>query len=179
MGPPRVTNNGPEPTTMAAVFNIVRILLMAAWTVVAGTPLLVVIYARYGYALVRAMLGRPDILDHTLEANARLAGWVAQRLWVTVILAVAGVRLHARQITPIDWSKAHVICANHASVFDAMAMIRAIPPPFRFVAKREILKWPIIGWLLWPAGQIIVDRANRAEAIHSLGTAGQRHVGAK
>jgi 1-acyl-sn-glycerol-3-phosphate acyltransferase len=162
--------------TMAAVLNIIRVLLTVAWTVVVGTPLLVVIYARYGYAFVRAMLGRPDILDHTLEANARLAGWVAQRLWTTVILAVAGVRLHVREITTIDWSKAHVVCANHASVFDAVAMIRAIPPPYRFVAKREILKWPIVGWLLWPAGQIIVDRANRTQAVHSLGEAGQRHI---
>lgn len=158
------------------LLNIARILLTAAWTAVVGTPVVVVIYVRYGYGLARAILGRPDILDRILETNARLAGWVAQRLWATVILALAGVRLRVREMAPVDWSKAHVVCANHASVFDALAMVRAIPPPFRFVAKREILKWPVIGWVLRPAGQIIVDRANRTQAVHSLGEAGRRHI---
>jgi 1-acyl-sn-glycerol-3-phosphate acyltransferase len=156
--------------------NVCRVLLACVWTAIVGTPLLIAIYARYWYGLLRARLGRRDILDRVLEANAWLAGWVAQKFWTTVILLLAGIRLRVREIVPVDWNKAHVICANHASIFDILALVRTTPPPFRFVAKRELLKWPIIGWALRPAGQIIIDRADRARALRSIAEAALRKI---
>jgi len=142
---------------LTPLVNVVRLLLAGLWTTILGLPLLVVLYLRYGYALVRAKLGRLDVLDRALEANAQLAGWVTHRLWTGVLLGLAGIRLRVRELSPIDWTRTHVICANHASLFDILALIRVVPPPFRFVAKREILAWPIVGWALRPAGQIVVD----------------------
>jgi 1-acyl-sn-glycerol-3-phosphate acyltransferase len=156
--------------------NVCRVLLACVWTAIVGTPLLIAIYARYWYGLLRARLGRRDILDRILEANAWLAGWVAQKLWTSVILLLAGIRLRVREIGPVDWNKAHVICANHASIFDILALVRTMPPPFRFVAKRELLKWPIVGWALRPAGQIIIDRADRARALRSIAEAALRKI---
>ncbi len=164
------------PGALAVFLNWLRVLVCGAWTALLGLPLLVVIYLRYGYGLLRSQLGRVDVLDRVLEANARLAGWVAQRLWVDVLFAVAGVGLRVRELIPVDWAKAHVICANHTSLFDILALIRAVPPPFRFVAKRELLRWPIIGWALPPAGQIIVDRADQAGAIRSIAEAAMRKI---
>lgn len=161
---------------MTVLLNFFRILLAGAWTTIVGTPLLIALYARYWYGLARAKLGRADILDGVLEANAWLAGWVTQELWAKVILAVCGIQLRVREIVPVDWSSAHVVCANHASVFDILALIRVIPPPYRFVAKREILSWPIIGWALRPAGQIVIDRANRTQALRSIAQAARRHI---
>jgi 1-acyl-sn-glycerol-3-phosphate acyltransferase len=161
---------------MAVPFNIIRVFLACVWTTVVGLPLVVALYLRYGYGVLGATLGRRDIMDRVLEANARLAGWVAQRLWTSVLLALAGIRVRARELVPVDWSTAHVICANHASVFDILALIRVVPPPFRFVAKRELLKWPIIGWALRPAGQIIVDRADRSRALRSIAEAAARKI---
>src|SRR5262249_11043327 len=164
-------------TTAATVFlNCIRLSLAGAWTGILGTPLIVVIYLRYWYGLVRAKLGRRDLLDQALEANANLAGWVAQRLWTGVLLALAGIRLRARELSPIDLAKPHVICANHASLFDILALVRVVPPPFRFVAKRELLSWPIVGWALRPAGQIVVDRSDRARALRSIAEAALRKI---
>ena len=159
---------------MTLLLNVCRVLLACVWTAIVGTPLLIALYARYWYGLLGAKLGRGDVLDRVLEANAWLAGWVAQKFWTSVILTLAGIRLRVREIVPIDWSKAHVICANHASIFDILALVRTIPPPFRFVAKRELLKWPIIGWALRPAGQIVIDRADRARALRSIAEAALR-----
>ena len=161
---------------MIAFSNVCRILLACVWTAIVGTPLLIAIYARYWYGLLRAKLGRGDILDRVLEANAWLAGWVAQKFWASAILTLAGIRLRVREIVPVDWSKAHVICANHASIFDILALVRTMPPPFRFVAKRELLSWPIVGWALRPAGQIIIDRADRARALRSIAEAALRKI---
>jgi 1-acyl-sn-glycerol-3-phosphate acyltransferase len=161
---------------MTLLSNVFRVLLACVWTAIVGTPLLIALYSRYWYGLLRAKLGRGDILDRILEANAWLAGWVAQKFWTSVILTLAGIRLRVREIVPIDWSKAHVICANHASIFDILALVRITPPPFRFVAKRELLRWPIIGWALRPAGQIIIDRADRARALRSIAEAALRKI---
>ena len=161
---------------MTLLSNVFRVLLACVWTAIVGTPLLIALYSRYWYGLLRAKLGRGDILDRILEANAWLAGWVAQKFWTSVILTLAGIRLRVREIVPIDWSKAHVICANHASIFDILALVRTIPPPFRFVAKRELLKWPIIGWALRPAGQIVIDRADHARALRSMAEAALRKI---
>jgi 1-acyl-sn-glycerol-3-phosphate acyltransferase len=156
--------------------NWFRVFLCGVWTGVVGTPLVVVIYVRYGYGLLRAKLGRRDVLDRVLEVNAELAGWVAQRLWAGVLLALSGIRLRVRELRPVDWARAHVICANHASLLDILALVRVVPPPFRFVAKRELVKWPIVGWALRPAGQIIIDRANRGAAIRSIAEAAVRRI---
>ena len=164
------------PTAILIPFNCVRISLCAAWTALVGTAILLVIYPRYWYGLVRARLGRADIRDRVVEANARFAGWMARAVWTRVLLLLTGIRLRVREVMPIDWSRTHVICANHASLFDIFALLRVLPPPFRFVAKRELVRWPIFGWALRPAGQIIIDRADHARALRTIAEAALRNI---
>jgi len=164
------------PLPLLIAFNCIRISLCAVWTAIVGGFILAVIYPRYWYGLLRAWLGRSDILDRAIEANARFAGWVAQEVWTRVLLMVTGIRLRARELIPIDWSRTHVICANHASLLDIFALIRILPPPFRFVAKRELVRWPVFGWTLRPAGQIIIDRGDHKGALRSIAEAALRNV---
>jgi 1-acyl-sn-glycerol-3-phosphate acyltransferase len=164
------------PLPLLVLFNCVRISLCAAWTAVVGTVILSVIWPRYWYGLLRARLGRSDVLDRALEANARFAGWIAQEVWTRVLLALTGIKLRARELIPIDWTRTHVICANHASLFDIFALIRLLPPPFRFVAKQELVRWPVFGWTLRPAGQIIIDRGDHRGALRSIAEAAVRNV---
>jgi 1-acyl-sn-glycerol-3-phosphate acyltransferase len=164
------------PLPLLIAFNCVRISLCAVWTAIVGTVLLAIIYPRYWYGRLRAWLGRGDILDQMLEANARFAGWIAQDVWTSVLLALTGIKLRARELIPIDWSKTHVVCANHASLFDILALIHALPPPFRFVAKHELVRWPIFGWTLEPAGQIVIDRADRTRALRTIAEAAMRNI---
>jgi 1-acyl-sn-glycerol-3-phosphate acyltransferase len=161
---------------MTILGNVLRVLLSAVWTGIVGTPLIVCIYVSYVCGRVQALFGRRDRFDRALERNAWLTGWVAQWVWSPVLLAISGIHLRVREQTPIDWSRSHVICANHASIFDILAVVRAVPPPFRFVAKRELVKWPFIGWALPPAGQIIVDRSNHTHALRSITAAGARRI---
>lgn len=167
---------GALPLPLLVVFNCVRIALCAAWTGVVGVVILSVIYPRYWYGRARARLGRSDLLDRALEANALFAGRVAQRWWASAVLAFTGIKVRARELLPVDWSRAHVVCANHASLFDIFALIRVMPPPFRFVVKRELERWPIFGWALRPAGQIIIDRADHSGAIRTIAKEAVRKV---
>jgi len=156
--------------------NLLRIAVSWVWTVLIGTPLIVVIYVRYWYGLACRPFGRLNVLDRVLERNAETAGWVAQSLWTSVLMPVLNVPVRVRESLPVDWSKTHVLCANHASLLDILALIRVVPPPFRFVAKRELTKWPIVGWALRPAGQIIVNRRDHQQAIQSITEAAGRKI---
>ena len=153
---------------MHAVQNIVRVALGMAWTAILGIPLLVVLYARYLVALLARGLGARDWASAEIDRNAVSAGVVAQRWWAPALIRLARIRVNRIDRDSIDWSRSHVICANHASIFDIIALVSVVPVPFRFVAKPELLKWPIIGWALHPTGQIVIDRSDRAAAIEAI-----------
>lgn len=162
---------------MTIALNILRVLGAIAITTAAGAPMLCVIYVNYIYGLISARLGHPERLNRALAWNAWLAGTVAQRFWARPLLDLCSVRATFRYAVPVDWTVSHVICANHASIFDILALVAVVPPPFRFVAKRELLKWPIIGWTLRPAGQIVVNRSDHAGSAAKIHMEAARGIG--
>ncbi len=161
---------------MNLLINLVRLAAAGAWTAILGAPVLFVVWSRYLWGRFQHSLGFPERLDRAIAQNTYFACWVAQRLWTGVLLAIAGIRLKVREAVPIDWQRTHVICANHASIFDILALVRVVPIPFRFVAKRELVKWPVIGWLLRPSGQIVIDRRDRASALRAIAEAAARKI---
>ena len=148
--------------------NIVRVALGMAWTAIVGLPLLVLLYSRWAVALLARRAGNEACAGALIERNALSAGTVAQRYWAPALIRLARIRVRRIDRAPIDWQRTHVICANHASIFDIIALVAVVPVPYRFVAKRELLKWPIIGWALHPAGQIVIDRSNHDAAIATI-----------
>ncbi len=141
------------------------------WTTVLGIPLLAFIYSRYVVGLVCSVFGRPDLLDGAVDRNVQTFEMVSRDYWARGIFVITRMSFCAREETHIEWKRTHVICANHTSVFDIFALMSAVPVPVRFVAKQELEKWPIIGWSLRPSGQVLVNRADRAEAIRSISEA--------
>lgn len=153
---------------MGLLQNLVRVAACMAWTALVGVPMLLLLYSRYVVVLAARALGRGEIADEWIERNALQGGRIAQRYWAPVILRIVRIRVTSIALAEIDWNRTHVVCANHASLFDILALIQVLPPPFRFVAKRELVRWPIFGWTLRPAGQIVIDRSNRAAAIGEI-----------
>ncbi|BDU70270.1 hypothetical protein GETHOR_23710 [Geothrix oryzae] len=67
-----------------------------------------------------------------------------------------------------------VFIGNHTSLFDPPLMISTLPCHPVFVAKRELAGVPFLGWVIWLAGFIFIDRSNRAAALRSLEDAAAR-----
>lgn len=153
---------------MNAISNYLRVAAAVVWTAVVGFPVVVIAYSRWIVALLARRAGRDELARDLVARNAVTMGSVAQHWWAPVLGRLTRVRVARAERAPIDWSRTHVICANHASIFDIIALAAAVPVPFRFVAKRELLKWPIIGWVLPPSGQIVIDRADRDGAIATI-----------
>ncbi len=61
---------------------------------------------------------------------------------------------------PPSIQKPSIICANHGSNWDALAMYMILPDSGKIVAKKELSHLPLIGRLLRRWGAIYVDREN-------------------
>lgn len=99
--------------------------------------------------------------------------WVGRR-WVGWILALCHVQVDVEGLDNFDPSRPYVVMSNHQSVFDIAAILKTLPMSFRFVAKRELTHIPLFGWALALGGHVIIDRARRERAVHSLERAAQR-----
>lgn len=92
------------------------------------------------------------------------------RFWARAILAISGVRLEATG--NVDPGGPAIFASNHQGTYDIFAMFATAPRFFTFVAKTELFRVPIIGWHLWLAGYVPVDRRDHARAVRSLASAG-------
>lgn len=114
-----------------------------------------------------------------------LVAWVLAGL-LTVIVAFPILPLAARQWLITHWSRVLLVCcgvtvrcagqpqrtgavlwvANHVSWVDIFVMdsVRAVS----FIAKSDIRKWPLLGWLVAGAGTLFIERGRR-HAVRAVG----------
>ncbi len=106
------------------------------------------------------------------------------RGWTRLQFALCGVKWRVE-----GWEKlpeairrekqAVVFMCNHASLLDPPFLVTAIPIPAVYIAKKEVRWIPGIGWAVWAAGMIFIDRKNRERAIAGLQRAAQEVRGGK
>jgi 1-acyl-sn-glycerol-3-phosphate acyltransferase len=113
-------------------------------------------------------------LAMVVTLNADNSMWVARRLFAPVVLWAGGARLMVQGRYNVDPSRPTVYVSNHQSTADIPALLAALPVNVRFVAKEQLRWVPIVGWFLWLAGHIFVDRANTRKAIASLDKASKK-----
>ena len=91
------------------------------------------------------------------------------RLWARIVCSVTGVRVRTRGLDRIDRRRSYMIVANHQSHFDGPALALGLAGmPFRWIAKRELLKIPLFGHCLKSSRNIFIDRSSRERAIASI-----------
>lgn len=93
------------------------------------------------------------------------------RLWARAVLALFGARVRVSGASSLAPDGHYVFVSNHLSLADTPVMLHALPVPFKFLAKRELLRVPFIGWYLRRAGHLTVDRRSVRSSIESLNEA--------
>ena len=99
--------------------------------------------------------------------GARGRDWLKWQ-WSRVLLRLSGIQIVGGG-TPIAES-AVLLVSNHVSWLD-IYLLNATRPTI-FIAKSEIRRWPILGWLVAGADTIFIERASR-HAVHKVGSAMQ------
>ncbi|MBK7130788.1 MAG: 1-acyl-sn-glycerol-3-phosphate acyltransferase [Crocinitomicaceae bacterium] len=132
---------------LRAFISIIRIAIFGAWSffcILLGTFLSII----------------------TLSRRATI--FTAKYIWPPVSFFIMGARfkVHGRKF---DLPKvSYVVVSNHSSYLDIPAITSSIPLSLRFIAKKEFKHVPFLGWYLWMAETIMIDRKNTAAAKESL-----------
>lgn len=106
--------------------------------------------------------------------NSKSAMWVAHKIWTPFIMFVLGAKMTVKGLENIDKSKNYIILANHTSNLDIPMLTAGLPLVFYYVAKKEMQKIPLLGWIMTAAGIVFIDRTNKMKAIRSMKIAGNK-----
>ncbi|MGL6072117.1 lysophospholipid acyltransferase family protein [Craterilacuibacter sp.] len=93
-------------------------------------------------------------------ANAERA--VITRAWARKMLSIFGVEVKISGNNPGFYPPNTLLVANHVSWLDIIALSSGTVS--RFVAKKEIGDWPIVGTMAKNGGTLFIDRSNRRDA---------------
>lgn len=133
--------------------SVVRLFLMILWT----------------FSL---MLIAPLFIPFTFNRQFPLL--VARVAFSPILLKIAGIKLSVTGKENVPLNRPVIFVANHCSHLDIGVLCRSLPVNLHFIGKKE-LKWvPVVGWYMWVAGHIFIDRSNKKKAINSLKIAAQK-----
>ncbi|MFZ0680457.1 lysophospholipid acyltransferase family protein [Candidatus Binatus sp.] len=116
-------------------WGVVATFLSAVWTMICAIG-----------AAVAAILNKPRAVT------------AITRAWGRGIIAVCGIKVEIEGLENLTGLKSYILVANHKSFFDIFASSAFMPGNPRFVAKKELLKIPIVGYAMQKGGHIIIDR---------------------
>lgn len=87
------------------------------------------------------------------------------RRWAQMIIRTCGVTVEIEGLENLRGLRSYVLAANHQSFFDIFAILAYMPGDTRFVAKKELLQIPVVGYAMVHNGHIIIDRQGGGRSI--------------
>jgi len=117
--------------------------------------------------LYTAVMGSISVVSSLFDSHGRVQHGCA-RIWSRLILWTAGVRVRVVGLEHIRPNVPYVLCVNHQSHMDIPIILAVFPFRFRFAAKKQLFRYPFLGWHLRRSGHVPVDRENPHAAVKSL-----------
>ncbi|HJV55177.1 MAG TPA: AMP-binding protein [Methylomirabilota bacterium] len=87
------------------------------------------------------------------------------RGWCRLILAASGCSLRLEGAEHLTVHGPLVLAANHGSYLDVVVLLAALPVPFRFVAKQELVTAPVVGRIIRKVGHLTVERGPSSRSV--------------
>ena len=115
-------------------------------------------------ALALPLLLLPTWLLVALVPSRRFA-FALSRFASRAGLRIVGCRLQAEGLERLPRRGPLVLAANHSSYADVAALLALLPADFLFVAKREVLGYPLIGAFARRCGHLTVDRWDALQSV--------------
>ena len=112
--------------------------------------------------LIALIAGKPEMVYPWARFGAR--NW----------LRLSGVRVAVRGLERLDPAQTYVFIANHRSFLDTATLFYFLRRRMGIIAKKELLKVPILGYGMGFVNILAIDRSNRARAIETMRAATDR-----
>ncbi len=113
--------------------------------------------------ILSIVLGTAAVIGRLADPSGNLSHKIAS-LWGRWLCQFNGIDVRVHGLNLIKEKKARIFVANHQSYFDIFALSGFVPVQLRWVAKESLFKLPFVGWSMWAAGYIPVDRDNKKKA---------------
>lgn len=85
------------------------------------------------------------------------------------LLFTAGTKVDYRGLENLPRKgQAAAYIGNHRGFFDVVAAYAVMPDLTGFIAKREMRRWPLIGWWMRTTHCLFMDRENRREGLKTI-----------
>ncbi len=101
------------------------------------------------------------------RGGASRASMRAQRWWARGVTGALGLRIEWDGLDLIDPRESYLVAALHEGFADALALLQ-LPLRLRFVAREELVEWPLLGSYLRDTGQIVIQPEDGLAAFRRL-----------
>ncbi len=110
--------------------------------------------------------------------TTRPVSFFGLKVWATIFRTFTGVRYRVSGKNKPDRRAAYIYVSNHTSFLDVPALPLFIPGQFRPLGKKELLKIPVLGWIVGTVCVIVdrLDASSRNRSIMALKQLIQRGV---
>ena len=121
--------------------------------------------------LYTGVLGTVALLVSLFDGSGRMQHRIAH-IWARLILKTAGIRVHVKGLDHLHPPQPAIYAANHLSAIDIPVLYSSLPGQFRIMAKRQLFRYPFLGWYLKRSGQIPIVFGDPHASLRSLNRAG-------
>ncbi|AWK52334.1 1-acyl-sn-glycerol-3-phosphate acyltransferase [Clostridium beijerinckii] len=126
-----------------------------------GFYILLVIIKGLKYEFIRKFKGKDLALEYAQKTTY---------LWSKFTMKIVGIDLDVRGLENIP-KEPCVFIGNHSSILDIPILLCTVNRSIGFIAKKEILKTPVIGYWLTRSNCVALDRENPRTAITAINDA--------
>jgi len=122
------------------------------------------------YSLIVAVL---SILIYPVDYKNKVTNPL-MKIWTNVVLFIYGIKVNVYGSENIDPAAGKIYISNHASYLDIFVQLAKLPDDVRMIYKKEINRVPVLGWAMFCAGFVALNRDKIREAMNSLDKAAKR-----
>jgi 1-acyl-sn-glycerol-3-phosphate acyltransferase len=119
------------------------------------------------FVLYTAVLGTISVASSLIDSRGGIQHTCA-RIWARMILWTCRIKVRVNGLERLTPGTAYVLCCNHQSHMDTPIILAALPFQFRFTPKKQLFRYPFLGWHLRRSGHVPIDRENPHAAVKSL-----------
>lgn len=107
------------------------------------------------------------IIIAVFTCNSMKASDIVKPLMGKTLLWICGIKLEVFGQENIPKTPA-IFIGNHQSLLDIFIFPSILPKKTFAIGKKEMLRYPFLGWMFYISGQIPVDRSNHIRAMRSM-----------